>query len=102
MTCPECGEPAAHREPADLVPWEAHGMTRPQWSHTDGSALCPVPGPSGGYRPAQPAPAHTHNLTPSSAPARKRPGWIPRPACATTGRPLNARPKPTEKGATPQ
>jgi hypothetical protein len=59
MTCPECGEPAAHREPADLVPWEAHGMTRPQWSHTDGSALCPVPGPSGGYRPAQPAPAHT-------------------------------------------
>jgi len=57
MACPECGEPAAHREPADPVPWEAHGMTRPQWSHTDGSALCPVPGPSGGYRPAQPTPA---------------------------------------------
>jgi hypothetical protein len=57
MACPECGEPAACREPADPVPWEAHGMTRPQWSHIDGSALCPVPGLSGGYRPAQPAPA---------------------------------------------
>jgi hypothetical protein len=56
MTCPECGEPAACRGPAGPVPWEAHGMTRPQSSHTDGSALCPVPGPSGGNRPAQPQP----------------------------------------------
>jgi hypothetical protein len=57
MACPECGEPAIGQEPADPAPWQAHGMTRPQWSHTDGSALCPVPGPSGGYRPAQPVPA---------------------------------------------
>jgi hypothetical protein len=57
MACPECGEPAIGQEPVDPVPWQAHGMTWPHWSHTDGSALCPVPGPSGGYRPAQPAPA---------------------------------------------
>lgn len=70
MTCPECGEPAACREPADLVPWEAHGMTHPQWSHTDGSALCPVPGPSGGYRPAQPIPAAQPEPTSSPDMAR--------------------------------
>jgi hypothetical protein len=57
MTCPECGENAYHRPPADLVRWEAHGITRPEWSHRDGSSLCPVIGPSGGYRPAQPAEA---------------------------------------------
>jgi hypothetical protein len=54
MACPECGEPAACREPADLVPWEAHGMTRPQWSHTDGSALCAP-------RPLRRVPAHPAN-----------------------------------------
>jgi hypothetical protein len=54
MYCPECGETAVSRPPSDLVPWEAHGMTRPAWSHKDGSSLCPVPGPSGGYQPAQP------------------------------------------------
>jgi hypothetical protein len=52
--CPECGEDAVHRPATDLVPWEAHGMERPGWSHRDGSSLCPVPGPSGGYQPAQP------------------------------------------------
>jgi hypothetical protein len=57
MTCPECGENAYHRPPADLVSWEAHGMPQPEWSHRDGSSLCPVIGPSGGYRPAQPAEA---------------------------------------------
>jgi hypothetical protein len=57
MTCPECGENAFHKPPADLVSWEAHGMIRPEWSHRDGSSLCPVIGPSGGYRPAQPAEA---------------------------------------------
>jgi hypothetical protein len=31
-------------------------MARLQWSHSDGTALCPVPSPSGGYRPAQPVP----------------------------------------------
>ena len=54
MHCPECGEDVVNHPPSDLVPWEAHGMTRPAWSHEDGSSLCPVPGPSGGYQPAQP------------------------------------------------
>jgi hypothetical protein len=53
--CPECGEPAASRPPDDLVPYEAHGLEQPAWSHRDGSPLCPVPGPSGGYEPASPA-----------------------------------------------
>jgi hypothetical protein len=61
MQCPECGEPAANRAPTDLVPWQAHGMQGPEWSHTDGSALCPVPGPSGGYLPAQPVVAEEAN-----------------------------------------
>ncbi len=57
MTCPECGENAQHRPPSDQVSWEAHGLARPGWSHRDGSSLCPVIGPSGGYQPAQPQPA---------------------------------------------
>jgi hypothetical protein len=52
--CPECGEEAVNQPTTDLVPWEAYGMERPQWSHRDGSSLCPVIGPSGGYEPAQP------------------------------------------------
>jgi len=52
--CPECGEEAVHRPAIDLVPWEAHGMARPEWSHRDRSSLCPVAGPSGGFQPAQP------------------------------------------------
>jgi len=52
--CPGCGEEAVHRPAIDLVPWEAHGMARPEWSHRDRSSLCPVAGPSGGYQPAQP------------------------------------------------
>lgn len=43
------GEPSE-----DLVSWGAHGLTQPEWSHRDGSSLCPVIGPSGGYEPAQP------------------------------------------------
>jgi hypothetical protein len=54
MTCPECGERAVRRPPADLTPYAAHGMSRPEWSHADGSPLCPVMTP-GGYRPASPA-----------------------------------------------
>ncbi|HBW20487.1 MAG TPA: hypothetical protein DEH11_16495 [Actinobacteria bacterium] len=54
MTCPECGEDAREQPPADLVNWQAHGIAEPGWSHRDGSALCPVLGPSGGYQPAQP------------------------------------------------
>ena len=51
--CPECGEPAVNRPPRDLTPWNAHGRTRPRWSHRDGSALCPVMGRTG-YEPAAP------------------------------------------------
>jgi hypothetical protein len=57
LECPECGEPAVSKPPTDLLPWEAHGLEHPQWSHGDGSALCPVVGPSGGYEPAQPPPS---------------------------------------------
>ncbi len=57
MTCPECGEHAQNQVPAELVNWQAHGLEQPEWSHRDGSSLCPVPGPSGGYQPAQPQPA---------------------------------------------
>ncbi len=56
MECPECGEDAVSQPATDLVPWEAHGLARPQWSHRDGSSLCPVIGRSGGYEPAQPQP----------------------------------------------
>jgi hypothetical protein len=53
-TCPECGEPAVHRPPDDLVPYQAYSTPPPQWSHTDSSALCPVMTPDG-YQPAVPA-----------------------------------------------
>src|ERR1022692_2521229 len=68
MHCPECGEDAVNHSPSDLVPWEAHGMTRPAWSHKDGSSLCPVPGPAGGYQPAQP-----QHRNPDHGPARLAP-----------------------------
>ena len=42
--------------PADLVPWGALGIAKPDWSHRDGTSLCPVISPSGGYQPAQPQP----------------------------------------------
>ena len=68
-TCPECGEPAVHRPPDDLVPYQAHGTPPPQWSHTDNSALCPVMTPAG-YQPAVPAdPENTpipYTLTPQA------------------------------------
>jgi hypothetical protein len=54
MECPECGEDAVNQPSTDQVPWEAHGLEAPQWSHRDGSSLCPVIGDSGGYEPAQP------------------------------------------------
>src|SRR5215510_15557545 len=56
MECPQCGEEAVNTPPTDPVPWAAHGTDQPQWSHTDGSSLCPVLGGSGGYAPAQPQP----------------------------------------------
>src|SRR5258706_7975239 len=52
--CPECGEPAVKVPPASLMPWQAHGLAAPQWSHRDGTPLCPVIGPAG-YQPAEPA-----------------------------------------------
>ena len=57
LICPGCGEDAVPQPPADLMPWEAHGLTVPEWSHRDRTSLCPVIGPSGGYEPAQPQPA---------------------------------------------
>ena len=55
MQCPGCEEPAVNRPAMDPVPWAVHGLDRPEWSHTDGSALCPVIEVSGGYEPAQPS-----------------------------------------------
>ena len=57
-TCPECGEPAVHQPPDDLVPYQAHGTEPPQWSHPDRSSLCPVMTPDG-YRPAGPGEPET-------------------------------------------
>ncbi len=81
MECPECGEDAVHTPPTDLVPWAAHGMQQPQWSHTDGSSLCPVLGDSGGYVPVQPRPRATErqpgpDVSRLDPPERLRPeGW---------------------------
>ena len=77
--CPECGEAAVRQDPADLVPWEAHSLDRPQWSHADQSALCPVIGP-GGYQPAQPRRAEPDpepgaNAVRPDPRATKRVGW---------------------------
>jgi hypothetical protein len=49
------------------VPWPAHGLQQPQWSHRDGTSLCPVIGPAG-YQPAQPRPAE-----PAASPRGLRP-----------------------------
>jgi hypothetical protein len=74
--CPECGEEAVHQPPAGLVRWEAHGIARPDWSHKDGSSLCPVIGQSGGYQPAQPEHPHAEPGVPAvrlDPPATMRP-----------------------------
>jgi len=55
VQCPECEEPAVNHPATDHVPWGAHGLDRPEWSHADGSALCPVIGTSGSYEPARPS-----------------------------------------------
>lgn len=55
MECPECGEDAVPIPATDAVPWDTHGIKQPQWSHKDGSSLCPVMDDSG-YLPAQPRP----------------------------------------------
>ena len=76
MRCPECGEDAVHLPPSDLVPWTAHGLARPEWSHRDGTSLCPVPGPAG----CQPAP-------PQPAPPEPDPAAKPPSAAAEADRP---------------
>ena len=53
MACPTCGEPAREGTPTDLVPAHYTGQKAPEWSHVDGTQLCPVIG-SDGYRPADP------------------------------------------------
>ncbi len=78
--CPECGEAAVRQTPAELVPWEAHGLERPTWSHADRSALCPVIGPRGGYQPAQPRRAEPQSepgpdVTRLDPPATMHVGW---------------------------
>jgi len=51
LRCPECGEPA-RAVPPRKWPLDAF-LARPGASHTDGTALCPVPGPYGS-QPASP------------------------------------------------
>ena len=53
LVCPECGEDVVKKPPKDKVLWKAHGLKRPGYSHTDGTALCPVVGRKG-YQPAEP------------------------------------------------
>jgi hypothetical protein len=71
MRCPECGDDAIPEPPADPVPWEAHGMSRPEWSHADRTSLCPVIGERGGYQPAQPEPKPTGPAHPATRPEPK-------------------------------
>jgi hypothetical protein len=53
MVCPQCGEPAHESVPTDLVPAHYADIPVPEWSHLDGTQLCPVIGPDG-YRPVDP------------------------------------------------
>ena len=53
MVCPQCGEAAREGVPTDLVPAHYADIPVPEWSHLDGTQLCPVIGPDG-YRPADP------------------------------------------------
>jgi hypothetical protein len=53
LVCPECGEDAIEQPPNSLVPYAAHGLPVPAYSHPDGEPLCPVMG-SRGYQPAEP------------------------------------------------
>lgn len=80
MECPQCGEDAVPKPATDQVPWHAHEITTPQWSHRDGSSLCPVIGPSGGYEPARPRArqaAPDAQATQTAAPGPTRPSPWP-------------------------
>jgi hypothetical protein len=97
MECPQCGEEVVNKPPTDPVLWAAHGMDQPQWSHTDGSSLCPVLGGSGGYALAQPQPRTApHQPAPDvfrlDPPERLRPeGWAhPQPGAWATQAVLDA------------
>jgi hypothetical protein len=67
LACPECKEEVLTGPPTALVPYEAHGLEEPGYSHLDGEPLCPVMGPRG-YQPADPV--EIHGDVPS--PARRR------------------------------
>lgn len=84
MRCPECGQDAIHEPPGDLVPWEAHGIPQPEWSHPDGSSLCPIVAAPGGYQPATPQPK---NPEPTTAEPRPKAGGDAAPADPTTAEP---------------
>ena len=49
--CPGCDEPVRPQVPTDLIP-------AGEWSHLDGTQLCPEIGPNG-YRPADPISSRT-------------------------------------------
>jgi hypothetical protein len=69
-------EDAVRQAPADLVLWEAHGLPRPEWSHRDGTSLCPVIDRASGYRPAEPQPRQSEpgtQTTRLAPPATLRP-----------------------------
>ena len=53
VVCPQCGEAAREGVPTDPVPAHYADIPVPEWSHLDGTQLCPVIGPDG-YRPADP------------------------------------------------
>lgn len=64
MVCPQCGEAAREGVPTDLVPAHYANEPVPEWSHLDGTQLCPVIGPDG-YRPADPIRLRTSLSEPS-------------------------------------
>jgi hypothetical protein len=105
MECPQCGEDAVNTPPTDPVPWAAHSIEQPQWSHKDGSSLCPVLGGSGGYVPAQPRPKTTArqpdpDVSRLDPPERLRPeGWA-RPQDELDGPITETGPERLEIGAT--
>jgi hypothetical protein len=79
MECPECGKDAVRQTPASRSSWRADRVAQPEWSHRDGSSLCPVIGPSGGYEPARPQPRQASPGVLSTQPGRPAMGETPWP-----------------------
>jgi len=50
VVCPECGEEVVNKAPTNISP---DAGPKQNWSHKDGSPLCPIVG-RGGYEAAQP------------------------------------------------